>query len=276
MLSDAHFDDSGALIYGMADALNRTTILANGRPVPFFPVATHKYRLRLVNASTWRFFRLSFAGRTVTQIGSDGGLLPAPVQLTEVIISPGERVELVVDFSADAPGTQVVLDDLDGAGSVMRFDVTRRVRDTSRIPSVLRPLPALPRPTAERRFELKIDEATFAGLINGKAFDATRVDTTIRQGTTEDWLVYNGDTTIIPGGLHHNFHSHLVQFRVVDRDGKAPLPGESGLKDTVRIAPGETVRLRATFGGFLGKFPYHCHLIEHSTMGMMAQMEITS
>jgi FtsP/CotA-like multicopper oxidase with cupredoxin domain len=277
MLSDAHFDDNGALIYGMGDALNRTTILANGKPVPFFPVCARKYRLRLVNASTWRFFRLSLAGRTVTQIGSDGGLLPAPLPLTQVVISPGERIELVVDFSADAAGTQVILDDLDGAGSVLRFDVGHRAWDSSQVPNVLRPLAVLPPATAERHFELKIDVSTGVplGVINGKVFDANRVDTSIRQGTTEDWLVYNADTDIIPGGLHHNFHSHLVQFRVIDRDGKPPLVDESGLKDTVRIAPGETVRLRATFGGFQGRFPYHCHLIEHSAMGMMAQMEIT-
>lgn len=278
MLSDAHFDQDGSLIYAMADAPNRTTILANGRPCPYFPVAARKYRFRLLNASTWRFFRLTLSdGRDMIQIGSDGGLLPAPVHRTDVLISPGERVELVLDFANDPLGTQIVFNDLDGAGPVLRFDVAQKAADSSHVPDVLRPLPALPPATVEREFLLTTDPSVPAGLINGKTFDPNRVDTQITYGTTEIWKITNGDTNVgPPGGLHHNFHSHLVQFRVLDRDGGPPLPGESGLKDTVVVEPGKSVRLQATFGGFVGRFPYHCHIIEHSAMGMMGQMEIVS
>jgi FtsP/CotA-like multicopper oxidase with cupredoxin domain len=281
MLNDAHFDDNGQLFYGLADAYNRTTILANGKPVPYFPVRARKYRLRLVNASIWRYFRLSLAGRPLTQIASDGGLLPAPVRLDEVVISPGERIEVVVDFGDDAPGTQLVLDDLAGAGSVgagpvLRFDVTSRARDTSRVPDRLRPLPDQPTAAVtERRFDVAHTESPPVFTINGKPFDPNRIDATIKRGATEDWLVHNLDTHVgPPGGLHHNFHMHSTRFQVVDRDGKPPGPGESGLKDTVHVAPGETVRLRATFDGYLGRFAFHCQTIQHSHMGMMGQMEI--
>ena len=81
----------------------------------------------------------------------------------------------------------------------------------------------------------------------------------------------NGDTLF---GIPHNFHPHLVQFRVLARNGQPPAPGEAGVKDTISVGPGETVRLQATFGPYLGRYVYHCHMIDHSASGMMAQMKI--
>jgi spore coat protein A, manganese oxidase len=116
-----------------------------------------------------------------------------------------------------------------------------------------------------------------AHYINGKTFDPNRVDVSVRRGATEIWRVTNKDTDF--GGepgvtLDHNFHLHLVQFRVLDRDGKPPLPGESGLKDTVPVHPGETVRLQATFSDYPGRYLFHCHMIEHSAYGMMGRYDV--
>ncbi|MFI5491537.1 multicopper oxidase family protein [Actinoplanes sp. NPDC051859] len=270
MLRDARFAEDGSLHFEPEDFQNRTTILTNGRPQPYFPVAARRYRLRLVNGSNLRSFVLRLGdGEEMTQIATDGGLLGAPVPTREVRISPGERVEVVVDFTGRS-GSQVVLAD-EHAGAVLRFDVGRAVYDASRVPPVLRPLPALATPDVERKMSLGIDPQDFTFKINGKSFDPNRVDTTIRRGTTEVWEVTNSDAFTIP----HNFHLHLVQFRILSRNGQPPAPSEAGWKDTVPLGPGETVRLQATFHGPPGRYVYHCHLIDHSSHAMMATMELT-
>lgn len=267
-LRDGQFDETGAMVFDNPDF--RTTVLANGRPAPYFQVAARKYRLRLLNSATERTFQLDLGGVTLTQIGSDGGLLPAPVPRTELQITSGERMDVVVDFSKFPIGTQLVLSDT--TGPVLRFDVVRREYDDSQVPAQLRALPALPAATVQREVELRFDLDAGAALVNGKPFDPERVDFQVKRGTTEIWRVTNGDGQY---GFYHNFHLHLVQFRVLDRDGRPPTIDDAGRKDTIPIAPGESVRVQATFGSdYLGRYVYHCHFLEHSSVGMMGQLEI--
>jgi spore coat protein A len=272
MLSDARFADDASLVFESDDFRYRNTILVNGRPQPYFPVAARKYRFRFANASNLRIFQLHLdSGAGFTQIATDGGLLPAPVPVTAVDLSPAERVEVVIDFSRYAAGTQLVLSDT-LAGPILRFDVGDvGAPDRSRVPSVLRPLPSLPPATTTRQFAIGLDPATFQFVINGQTFDPNRVDITIKRGTTEIWEIKNTDTKF---GIPHDFHLHLVQFRVLDRDGVPPPAAEAGLKDTVLIGPGQTVRIQATFTDYTGRYMYHCHMIDHSSTGMMGQMEI--
>ncbi|MGN9793274.1 multicopper oxidase family protein [Streptomyces sp. NPDC054847] len=279
VLRDAHFDASGAMVYTMDDAENRTTILVNGRPWPYMKVEGRKYRFRMLNSSNLRIFILALSdGSQVTQIGADGGLLPAPAPTPVLVLSPGERADFVIDFSKYAPGTQLELANMLGpgpadlVGRIMRFDVGEKTPDDSRVPDVLTTLPALPKPTVERTFELQMDEPGSGGhqaYINGRTFDANRIDTEIKWGTTEVWTVTNAGVTV-----PHNFHTHLVQFRILERDGQPVYPAEAGLKDTVLLFPGQTVKLQMTFDTHRGVYPYHCHMIDHSAMGMMAQMKI--
>jgi FtsP/CotA-like multicopper oxidase with cupredoxin domain len=273
MLTDAHFDATGAFIYSPEDTPNRNTTLANGRPQPYFQVAARKYRFRVLDASNMRMFDLSLGGLTMTQIGSDGGLLPAPLGRTEVSLSPGERADLVIDFSRYPVGTQLVLNDA-ATGPVLRFDVTWDAPDDSRVPDRLRPLPPIPTPTVAREFVFSLDPTRGLALINGKAFDPDRVDVTVRRGATEVWRIVNRAADNL--GETHNFHIHLVQYRVLDRDGKPPLPGENGLKDTVVVPPDSSVRVVPTFTDFLGKYVYHCHMLEHSSYGMMGRMDVVA
>lgn len=279
ILRDAQFDAAGQMVYTMDDAENRTTILVNGAPWPYMKVEARKYRFRMLNSCNLRIFILCLNdGSQVTQIGSDGGLLPAPAATPVLVLSPGERADFVVDFSKYAPGTQLTLQNMLGpgptelVGQIMRFDVGEKTPDTSRVPDVLTTLPALPKPTVERSFELRMDEPGTGdkAYINGKTFDAGRIDTNIKWGDTEVWTVTNTSTTI-----PHNFHTHLVQFRILERDGQPVYPAEAGLKDTVLLFPGQTARLQLTFDTHKGVYPYHCHMIDHSAMGMMAQMKIS-
>jgi spore coat protein A len=269
-LRDCALDANGALLFGVEPAL-RTTVLANGAVTPFFPVAARKYRLRLLNSSLSRTFRLVLGGEDIIQIGSDGGLLPAPVRRTELVLGPAERADIVVDFSGHAVGSQLVLFDVTGA--VLRFDVTRTAADTSVVPAKLLPAALLPPATVTRDvvFTFDVTGPAPVGLINGKPFDPNRVDFEIKRGSTEIWRIVNGD---LPLGAPHTFHMHLEQFRVLDRDGRAPLAADQGRKDTVFVPPGGTVRVQTTFTEFLGTYVFHCHFPEHSSMGMMAQFRV--
>ncbi|CAI7973513.1 spore coat protein A, manganese oxidase [Frankia sp. Hr75.2] len=282
MLSDAHFDDKGQLVYMLGDLIGRATLLANGRPTPYLQVQARKYRFRLLNASNMRDFKLVLGkNEKFVQIAGDGGLLPAPVTVDSVFISPGERVEIVIDFSRYPSGTKLVLTntrdvvDSDSPVSlpVLRFDVDKRTTDTSRVPAVLRPNAPLRSVTRVRDVVLAYDAARFPFTINGKSFDSNRVDFSIKRGTTEIWRVKNLETPLAVG---HNIHLHLVQFRVLDRNGVPAGATESGLKDTVFLEPGETVRIQVTFSDYVGKYLFHCHNIDHASEGMMAVFETTA
>ncbi|MGH3434439.1 MAG: multicopper oxidase family protein [Thermocrispum sp.] len=274
MLREGRFDEQGTLVQAFGPTL-RTFILVNGRAQPFYQVQARRYRLRLLNSSSnGRLLRLSLAGATMNQIGTDGGLLPAPLPRTELLVSPGERADVVVDFGQVPAGTPLMLTD-SVKGDLLRFDVVpRRTPDTSRLPDELAPAPALPPATNERDVVFRMEFTPGSqprAFINDKPFDPDRVDFTIRRGTTEIWNIVNADGPI---RMNHNFHMHLAQFLVLERDGAPAGPDESGWRDTVFIPPGGRVKVKATFTEYLGRYMYHCHFLEHSRVGMMAQMEI--
>jgi FtsP/CotA-like multicopper oxidase with cupredoxin domain len=272
MLRDAQLDENGDLVYPGTHPRDRTTILANGVVTPHFPVAARKYRFRLLNSANDRIFRLTMGGAELTQIASDGGLLPAPVRRTEIVLGSAERTDVVIDFSRQPVGSHLVLYDV--TGPVLRFDVTRQAADYSRVPAQLRQLPVLPAATVERDVVFKFDvSGSPVGLMNGQPYDPDRVDFQVRRGTTEIWRIRNDDVEL---AAPHTFHMHLEQFRVLDRNGAPPPPDDLGRKDTVFVGPGETVRIQVSFTEFLGKYVYHCHYLEHSALGMMAQMEIVA
>jgi FtsP/CotA-like multicopper oxidase with cupredoxin domain len=92
-------------------------------------------------------------------------------------------------------------------------------------------------------------------------------------GQWEIWEVENASM------MAHPFHVHNVQFRILDRAGRAPAPPETGLKDTVVVDPGETVRLLLRFERNTDAdlpYMYHCHILEHEDAGMMGQFVVTA
>ncbi|BAU86040.1 bilirubin oxidase [Streptomyces laurentii] len=274
-LRDARFDDQGQLLYQLGDFQNRNVILANGRAWPFHAVAARKYRLRFCNTANMRTFTLALSdGSSFQQIGSDGGLLPAPITVSQVTLSPGERADVVIDFSRYAVGTTLELVNqgtggpAEQIGKVLQFRVDRTAADTSVVPSTLRTLPVMAAATVNRSFVLGMGGGI--ATINGVAYVPDRIDTEVAYGSTEIWTITNSGTGT------HNFHVHLVQFRVIERAGAQVTAGpDYGLKDTVRIGPGETVKIQATFTGYRGQYLYHCHIFDHAAMGMMATMRVS-
>ena len=294
MLADRSFDADGELFYPSLDPtlhqpgvsmeyhwsgmLGDTTVV-NGVAWPYCEVDAALYRLRLVNASNARRFQLVLdppppGGEGFIQIGSDLGLLERPVRHDTFLISPGERYDVLVDFSAYAPGSTVLLRNAFEPGPtsyVMRFDIARRVRDEARVPSVLLAEQVLPLPPAglpaDRSFSFFSgpDGTGLPGMVNTRPFDANRIDAQVALGSTEIW-----DLTADPD---HPVHLHLAQFRVISRNGGPPVAQDIGLKDTVFVPEGG-VRVAVTFTGHRGKYVFHCHNLEHADAGMMANLEI--
>ncbi|WP_061290481.1 multicopper oxidase family protein [Herbidospora cretacea] len=232
-------------------------VLVNGVPWPHHEVEAVRYRLRLLNASNARRYRLALRpGGAFTQIGSDQGLLERPLTRDTITIAPGERYDVIVDFARYPVGSHVTLTDL-LSGDVMRFTVTRRGRDDSRVPARLTNPQPVDNPVARRTFDFRVRDGVWA--INGSPYLPGRSVAAPRLGTTEIWRFVSD--------FHHPVHVHLGRFRVLGRE-------EQGWKDTVDVRPYETVEVAVRFDGYRGRYMLHCHNLEHEDMAMMTDFDV--
>ncbi|MCA9287162.1 MAG: multicopper oxidase family protein, partial [Phycisphaerales bacterium] len=265
--------------------------MVNGKVSPFLEVDRGKYRFRLLNGSNSREYTLALSDNApFWVIGTDLGLLEAPAMVTSLTITPGERAEIVIDFAAYAPGTEIILTNsatpMSGMAApipqIMKFIVQGPMGFTDPIPASLASFERLSESDArlEREFELRQFADPCGGakwLINGLHWG--HVTEFPRLGDTEVWSFINRT------GVPHPMHMHLVSFQVLDRQDftitmgqvvpvgprTTPGPEEDGLKDTVRAAPMQITRVIARFEDYTGLFPYHCHVLEHEDHEMMRQ-----
>ncbi|KRK96600.1 multicopper oxidase family protein [Companilactobacillus futsaii] len=243
--------------------------LVNGTINGVFNVTTQRVRLRMLNGSDRREWRLHFDdNHEFTQIASDGGTLPEPVKFTKLMLTCAERAEVIVDFGDKKPGDVVTLmtDDM----PIMKFKIGEFAKDDTKLPEHLTTIDA-PKVTPG----LPVTRTVMSGMddqvrLDGKLFDMQRIDRKQKVGDTVLWDVVN--TNDMDGGMIHPFHMHGCQFLVLSRNGKEPYPNEHGWKDTVGVNAGETVRIAVQFTKF-GVYMYHCHILEHEDTGMMAQIE---
>jgi len=281
-------------------------ILVNNRPNASLDVERRAHRLRLLNASNTRMYKLGWDdGSPLTVIGTDGGLLGAPVQRDYVMLSPAERVDLWVDFSRWPAGTERALRSLafeggmnmggmmgsggglaDGAPFVVhRFRIREGATRIARLPERLTPIPP-PQPRLAVNFgDPKVFEITMGMMIwgiNGAAFDmlgASELET-VKLGTQEIWEFRNdGRGSMMGMVMAHSMHVHGLQFRVLGRSVSSKFAAEyetvkaglvdEGWKDTVLVMPGERVRILLRFADYPGLYLYHCHMLEHEDSGLM-------
>jgi FtsP/CotA-like multicopper oxidase with cupredoxin domain len=255
-------------------------ILVNGTRDPHFDVRHERVRLRLLNASTARIYEIGRDdGEDLALIGTDGGLLEAPRPVRRILLSPGERAEVVASFR---PGERVVLRSFEpdlgtnawegrfsGAGDsfdLVELRAAQQLAPSPQLPDQLVDLePArVPDGVKVRRFELR------GRSINGLEMDMERIDEIVRPRDTEVWEVEN------TSGTPHNFHPHGVHFQVVDADGSV-LPALTGWKDTIYVPPGQRYRLLVRFEDYHGHhapYMFHCHLMQHEDRGMMGQFVV--
>jgi spore coat protein A len=298
-IQDRSFNPDGSFRYPAAwdEHFFGDKILVNGKVWPYLNVKRGKYRFRLLNGSTSRVYTLNLSnGGPFWVIGNELGLLPKPLRRTSLTLTPGERMDVVIDFQPYTNGTQIILQNsapapypgTPGVGvipDVMKFVVVNGGGAyTAALPANLRPFTPIPEAEAIRTRTLELfkvpDECTGQRWsINGLRFsDITEFPAL---GTTEIWSWVNRS------GFVHPMHMHLVAFQVLDRqpfvivDGAvqttgprvAPDSSEAGWKDTTPVRPLEIVRVIARFQDYLGKYPYHCHILEHEEHEMMRQFQ---
>ncbi|MEV0146975.1 MULTISPECIES: multicopper oxidase domain-containing protein [unclassified Nonomuraea] len=282
MIADRSFAEDGSMIYpdlhsDFISGVLGDCVLVNGAPWPVMEVTATRYRFRVLNASNARRYRLALdppppRGVSFVQIGSDLGLLGAPVAHAELQIAQAERFDVVVDFSAYPVGQAVTLTNRlgeDGTAHVMRFVVARRAADDSRVPAKLtdfRPL-SPSEAVVERTFTFQRGGAERHGMslwtVNGRAFSPDHIAATPRLGTVERWKLRAQNVA-------HPVHIHLAPFQVLD-----PGPYATGWKDTVDLASGDQAEVLLRFDSYRGKYVFHCHNLEHEDMMMMANFRIT-
>ncbi|SEH02625.1 spore coat protein A [Nonomuraea solani] len=253
-------------------------VLVNGAPWPVLDVSTVRYRFRLLNASNARRYRLRLdGGPGFTQIGSDQGLLAAPVEHESIEIAQAERFDVVVDFSGHRVGDEITLVNEHGSGGtaeVMRFRVTRQESDDRVVPDRLADVETLSAGavTAEREFVFARGGAHAHGMslwtVNGKPFDPETIVARPKLGATERWIIRAKN-------VEHPIHIHLAPFQVVGTDGDDdPGPFNHGWKDTVNLDNGGRAEILIRFDGYRGRYVFHCHNLEHEDMMMMANFEV--
>lgn len=265
------------------------SVLVNGTAGPVLEVATRTYRFRLLNGSNARIYNFAFSsGAMFHLIGSDGGLLDAPVAVSSVLLAPGERADVLVNFDGQAVGSELYLQSNAFAGTetqgqqafyILKFKVMRQESDNTSLPASLMPVEKIPesQSVATRSFNIghMMQHGGMDGMvmhpIDGKTFDADRRDEVVKAGTVEIWEFDNS-----AGTETHPMHLHAGQFQVLSRTGGrgAVQPWENGWKDTVLAFPGEKVRIIVRFPDLKGKFVFHCHNLEHEDGGMMLNYEI--
>lgn len=232
-------------------------------------------RLRIINAASARVYRLAVPGQTLIHVGSDGGLFETPRDVNELLVANSERVEVLI--RGGEPGSRAVLRTL----PYDRYDFHTRPSDWNTphdlveletttddrvapiaLPTVMRVVHPIDATVAAARREIVFSQ----GLINNQTMDMKRVDIRGRLNTTEIWQIQN----VV--GMDHPFHLHGFQFQVLDRDG-VPEPYLSW-KDSVNVPKHSKVRIVVRFDDHVGKWMFHCHILDHEDMGMMGILEL--
>jgi len=288
ILSDNRFDEDGEIEFAEPGSRQERVDDMNGREgdvlfvndevMPELSIRSGEIqRWRIVNASGARIYRLGLEGHSFTYIGSDGGLFEHPKEVDEIILSNGERAELLVHGTGD-PGSKVILQDLpydrympmfrpsnwDEINNLLtlRYTDEQPIQEPFKVPETLRKIP-----------ELNIDDATETrvmrmtnGKINSKTMDMNRVDETAKLGATEIWDIRN----LV--GMDHPFHLHGFQFQVIDRNGK-PVQ-QRKWEDTINVPGFESARFIVRYDNYPGLWMFHCHILDHEDQGMMGVLEV--
>ena len=287
ILSDNRFLQDGSMDFpdaqshhGIKDESNGRegpVMFVNGQVMPTISIKSGEVqRWRIVNASAGRIYRLSLSGHTLLQVGTDGGLFEKPIEMKDILLTTGERVELLVR-GTDAPGARSVLQNLPYDRYVPQtrpadWETTRdllTLQTTNDAPVTPVAIPA----TLRKVVPLDTAKATALrtivfsqGLINGKTMDMARVDVSTTVGATEIWEIEN----VV--GMDHPFHLHGFQFQVLDRDG---VPEKyRAWKDMLNIPKHSSARIIVRYDDFPGKWMFHCHILDHEDHGMMGVLEV--
>jgi FtsP/CotA-like multicopper oxidase with cupredoxin domain len=253
------------------------TLLINGLNQPVITMhAGQIERWRIINAASARYYRFSIDGRPLHIIGTDGGLIERPVPVNEVLLVPGDRVELAVGpFDEDTTMDLVSLPYNRMAGPSRRerlgtLNVGPKRESISRMPEHLRTIQPIADADAVpgREVHLGVGPSLRHGLnflINGEQHHH---DNPVRVGELQVWDIVNDSM------MDHPFHLHGFFFQVLSVDGV--VPDYISWEDTVNIPPKGRVRIAWMPDDRPGRWMYHCHILEHHAAGMMAHVDVVN
>ncbi len=298
------FDSTNQFLVGTAAD---SFVLVNGTMNPYIDAPSQIVRFRLLNGSSERSYNFGFSdNRNFYVIGSDGGLLTAPVSLNRLKLSPGERTEILVDFAANQGQTIYLMSYASeflngiygaaqpgmGAGQQIPGYSTNPLNGRNfnileiRVgAATANPVNSVPTSlvthnpwtegteniTRTLTFRSNVTGPTAINgpfTINNQAYDMDVINYSIPLNNVEVWSLINSSP------IAHPFHIHDVQFYILDINGVAPQAHESGRKDVVMVMPMQTVRFITKFEDFSSDtmpYMYHCHLLTHEDDGMMGQ-----
>jgi spore coat protein A, manganese oxidase len=292
-VGDVLFAADGNLKYEdrSTSGLMGDVVVVNGKAWPVMRVRRRVYRFRILVASTARSFRFALStGDPVTMVATDAGLMPQAVEVDQWRQSSGERYEFLVDFSRYRPGQRVVLRNLSNDNNVdfpdtdkvLAFDVTdapvdKRDRTWKRLPHFLVSSHSMDI-SESRSIRTRTDRFERSGgnwVINGRTWediidsDFQLLNADPNPGDIEIWTMVNKSR-----GWFHPAHMHLVDLRILSRNGRPPFDYERGPKDTVYLGEGETIRALVEFGPHRGRYMLHCHNLAHEDHDMMTQYAV--
>lgn len=294
VIQDKRFSSSG-ITYDptMAEIMSGymgETITVNGEASPVAEVKTRFYRLRILNGSNARIYNLALSNNAdLIIIGNDGGLLKNPATVKSILLAPGERLDVLLNFAGLAAGSEIFLESkvFNNAGNaqgkqgfrIMKFKIAETVSDGFSPPVSLSSInPISPSSSSKTRNFIITGMQMSGGMnmtgihrINGRSYDKNRIDETAAVNATEIWIFDNSQ-----GTEPHPIHLHAVHFQVLERSGGRGqlIASERGWKDTVLVMPGEIVKIIIPFSTLTGVFVFHCHNLEHEDDGMMLQYQL--
>jgi len=296
-LSDRRFTSGQLEVAPYGDSM-----MVNGVMRAQWSAPAQVIRFRILNAGTERSYNLGFSdNRNFYVIASDGGLLNAPVTLNRYLLSAGERIEILVNFSGQSGQSvdlkaynSVLTQNIPGGDvfpngpfknalarvdfNILHFNITSATSNAvTTMPSSLTTVVPYLASSANTTRNVSISDTTITGipgisfLLNHRLYDEHYNDYEVPLNNTEIWEIKN------TGNFSHPFHIHDVEFNILTRDGVAPPLAEQGWKDVVLVKSNETVRFITRFENFSDKnhpYMFHCHIALHEDDGMMGQFVV--
>lgn len=270
------------------------SMLINGVPNAYLDVPSRIVRLRLLNGSNARVYQIGFQdNRNFHVIGGDGGLLEQPVVVSRLLLSNGERAEILLDLNGQQGDSLMMMSyatemsttipgnmngGMGGSGPLERVDfplLKLRVLGPGTGGSTSTPANLIPQPIWNPQDANRIRNRTITGMgmpgmgnfyLDGNVFSMNYVNDTMRLGDIELWNLTN------TSNMAHPMHLHDVQFYILERNGQPAPAEERGAKDVVLVLPGDSITLITRFLDFADPtepYMYHCHNLAHEDMGMM-------
>lgn len=256
---------------------NQVTV--NGQVNPVLPIRPGQVqRWRILNASNARYYKLALEGHMLQLVGTDGGLLDRPYPLSQIVVAPGERVDLLVKANPTTRNYRLLSLAYDRGCGGMGQQVTlltmsckgKSSANDAGIPAVVDPEAVrIPLESVATR-QLVLSMGQGKGYINGVSFAGMNATTTVDSslGTCEVWEIVN------QSGMDHPFHQHVNPCQVLSVTGGDPASAalyanKPAWKDVVNIPRGGSARLLVPVDDFDGMAMFHCHIVEHEDIGMM-------